>query len=241
MVSLVCLVSVVAYRTATPSPLLNRRVVRSPAPVAAATTSTEIIPRDVLFGNPEYAGPTISPDGSLLAYLRPDADGILNVWCRTVGGSDDRVVTADKYRGIRQAFWAEDSKTLLYMQDDAGDENFHLFAIDATTPSAVARDLTPFKGAKAQNVITNKRFPSELLVAINNRDPTKFDMYRCSLSTGELTLDTENPGNVVGWGTEDESFEVREGLELPFELAPSASLLAMCRGLTFDLVLAASG
>ena len=50
----------------------------------------------------------------------------MNVWCRTVGKTDDRVVTADKYRGIRQAFWAEDSKTLLYMQDFGGDENFHL-------------------------------------------------------------------------------------------------------------------
>lgn len=37
-------------------------------------------------------------------------------------------------------------------------------------------------------------------------------MYRCKLSTGELTLDTENPGGVLGWGTEDESFEVREAI-----------------------------
>ena len=95
------------------------------------------------------------------------------------------------------------------MQDDAGDENFHLFAIDATSPSSVARDLTPYKGAKAQNVITNKRFPDQLLVGINNRNPACFDMYRCDVASGKLTLDTENPGDVLGWGTEDESFEVR--------------------------------
>jgi len=185
---------------------------RAPSPILKFTTSTEVIPRDVLFDNPEYASPMLSPDGKLLAYLRPDADGVLNVWCRTVGGSDDRVVTADKYRGIRQAFWAEDSTTLLFMQDDAGDENFHLFAIDATQPSAVARDLTPFPGAKAQNVVTNKRFPDTVLVGVNKRNPAMFDMYRCSLATGELTLDTENPGDVLGWGTEDESFEVREAV-----------------------------
>ena len=189
----------------------NVRVAPS-VPQCALTTSKEIIPKDVLFGNPEYAGPTISPDGTLLAYLRPDSDGILNVWCRTVGKSDDRVVTNDKYRGIRNANWAEDSKNLLYMQDDGGDENFHLWSIDATDPSAVARDLTPFKGAKAQNLITNKRYPDTLLVGCNHRDPTKFDMYRCKLSTGELTLDTENPGGVLGWGSEDETFEVREAI-----------------------------
>ena len=62
---------------------------------------------------------------------------------------------------------------------------------------------------QAQNVITNKRFPDQLLVAINNRDPASFDMYRCDVASGALTLDTENPGDVLGWGTEDESFEVR--------------------------------
>ena len=77
----------------------------------ASTTSDTLVPREVLFGNPEYASPAISPDGRMLAYLRPD-DGVLNVWCRSVGGQDDRVVTSDCYRGIRQFFWAEDSQTL---------------------------------------------------------------------------------------------------------------------------------
>ena len=51
---------------------------------------------------------------------------------RSATGGDDRVVTEDTYRGIRQIFWAEDSKTLLYLQDDGGDENFHLFAVDVS-------------------------------------------------------------------------------------------------------------
>ena len=118
----------------------------------------------MLFGNPEYAAPALSPDGAHLAFLRPDANNVLNVWVRSAAGvssgvtvSTDRVVTRDTYRGIRQFFWAEDSATLLFLQDDGGDENFHLWAIDATTPGARARDLTPFQGVKAQNVITNKR------------------------------------------------------------------------------------
>ena len=189
----------------------------------ATTTSEEIIPREVLFGNPEYAAPSISPDGKYLAFLKPD-DGVLNVFIRTVGKQDDRVVTNDRLRGIRGVNWAEDSKTLLYNQDKGGDENFHLYAIDALTPGSEAIDLTPFDGAKAQNTITNKRFPDEILVAINNKDPTKFDMYRIDLpkaltgdALGALTLDTENPGGVVGWGTEDKSFEVREALVINSE------------------------
>lgn len=185
---------------------------RTSSHVAFATTAeAPLIPREVLFGNPEYAAPNLSPDGKFVAYLRPE-NGILNVWCRTLGGNDDRVVTADKYRGIRQFFWAEDSETLLYLQDNGGDENFHLWAIDAKNPLAAARDLTPFPGVKAQNVVTNKRFPETLYVALNNRSKTAFDMYRCILATGELTLDTENPGDVLGWGVEDESNEVRVAL-----------------------------
>jgi hypothetical protein len=36
---------------------------------------------------------------------------------KTVGQDDDKVVTADKKRGIRQYFWAEDSQTVIYMQN----------------------------------------------------------------------------------------------------------------------------
>ena len=102
----------------------------------------------------------------------------------------------------------------MYMQDTGGDENFHLWAIDATNPSSVAKDLTPFPGAKAQNVVTNKRFPNTVKVACNQRNPSAFDMYAVDLATGELTLDTENPGDVLGWGCYDETFEVREAIAM---------------------------
>jgi dipeptidyl aminopeptidase/acylaminoacyl peptidase len=55
------------------------------------------------------------------------------------------------------------------------------------------------------------------LVSTNARDPKVFDMYRCSYdmkdcSDGTLVMDTENPGNVIAWGIEDESNEVRFAL-----------------------------
>ncbi|HEY0129703.1 MAG TPA: hypothetical protein VGB40_11095, partial [Rubrobacteraceae bacterium] len=55
------------------------------------TSSPTLIPREVLFGNPEKAQPRLSPDGRRLAYLAP-VDGILNVWVGPVGstvGSED--------------------------------------------------------------------------------------------------------------------------------------------------------
>jgi hypothetical protein len=87
-----------------------------------------VIPREVLFGNPEKAGVEISPDGKLLAYRAPH-EGVLNVWVRTVGQNDDHVVTADKKRGIRWFIFQYDSEHVLYIQDLDGDENWHVLII----------------------------------------------------------------------------------------------------------------
>jgi len=182
----------------------------------ATTTSEEIIPREVLFGNPKYAAPQISPDGKYLLFLAPSSDkaAVLNVFVKGIEADNDsaRMVTADASRGIRQASWAPDSKTILFLQDFEGDENFHLWGIDAEAADSVAKELTPGKEVKASNLITNKRFKDEILVGTNERNPAFFDMYRLNYKTGEMTMDTENPGNVLGWGAEDSTFEVREAL-----------------------------
>jgi hypothetical protein len=59
-----------------------------------------LIPRAVLFGNPERVDPQISPDGRYLAHLRPDSSNVLQVWVRTIGQDDDRPITRDPKRGI---------------------------------------------------------------------------------------------------------------------------------------------
>jgi len=180
-----------------------------------ATTSEEIIPRAVLFGNPKNASPQISPDGNYLAYLAPSAeDDVLNIFVRAAADDDDDgavMVTSETSRGIRQYQWAQDGETLLYLQDVEGDENFHLWAVAASGEGA-PRDLTPGENVKASNLITNKRFPDELLVGTNERDPAVFDMYRVQYKTGARTLDTTNPGDVLGWGAEDATFQIREAL-----------------------------
>jgi dipeptidyl aminopeptidase/acylaminoacyl peptidase len=183
---------------------------------SAMTTSVDLIPREILFGNPTYASPLLSPDGTYLSYLAPSSEGVLNVFVKLVLEPLDnaRMITNDSSRGIRNAFWAQDSTTILYLQDFEGDENFHLWAIDVEDPLAKARDLTPGENVKASNIMTNKRFPEEILVGTNKRDPKCFDMYRCNYKTGDLTLKAENPGDVVGWGSEDMSFQVRQAVVL---------------------------
>jgi len=155
-----------------------------------------VIPRDLLFGNPERTSPALSPDGKRLGWLAPDTNNVLQVWVQTVGKADEKIVTADKKRGIRQYFWAKDNRTLLYLQDSDGDENFHIYGVDLEAGNV--RDFTPFQGVRAQISDVNPDFPDTVLVELNARDRSLFDVYRLNLRNGALDLDTENPGGVVG-------------------------------------------
>src|SRR5690242_10731439 len=81
-----------------------------------------LIPRAVLFGNPERSNPEISPDGKQIAWLAPDKGGVLNIWVDSIEGGKARVVTNESRRPIDWFAWAGDSKHLLYFQDNNGDE-----------------------------------------------------------------------------------------------------------------------
>jgi dipeptidyl aminopeptidase/acylaminoacyl peptidase len=172
----------------------------------ASAELPRLIPREVLFGNPEKFQPNVSPDGKRLAWLAPDEKNVLQVWVKTIGQNDEKKVTADKKRGIRQYFWAEDNRTLVYVQDLDGDENFHAYGVDLETGNV--RDFTPFQGVKAEIVAIDPNFPDELLVAMNLRDRKVFDVHRLQLRSGALALDTQNPGDVAGWRA-DAKFQVR--------------------------------
>jgi hypothetical protein len=173
------------------------------------TPNVPLIPREVLFGNPQRVAPRLSPDGERLAYLAP-REGVLNVWVGPVespaGGDDFGPVTNDRKRGIRTYFWAEDGTRIVYLQDEGGDENWRVHAVDPSKQED--RDLTPFEGVQAQIVDKSRRFPDALLVALNRENPELHDVYRLTLSTGDLDLVAKNPGNVVGW-VADAEFRVR--------------------------------
>jgi dipeptidyl aminopeptidase/acylaminoacyl peptidase len=178
----------------------------------AATSAVPLIPREVLFGNPEKTQPRLSPGGERLAYIVP-VDGVLNVWVGPVvpdaGGGGSEPVTRDTDRGIRQYFWAEDGTHLVYLQDKGGDENWRLYAVDPATKEI--RDLTPFENVQARPLEKDKRHPDELLIALNRRDPQVHDVYRLNLTTRDLEMVVENPGNVAGW-VADAELRVRGAL-----------------------------
>jgi dipeptidyl aminopeptidase/acylaminoacyl peptidase len=172
-------------------------------------TAPPLIPREILFGNPQRSNPQISRDGKYLAYLAPDDKNVLQVWLRTLGQEDDRQLTNDKERGIMAYFWTYNPEQLIYLQDSDGDENFHLYSVNIH--SNTVRDLTPFQGVKAQVIDLDRDFPNEILVGLNLNNPEKFDAYRINLNNGAVEFDTDNPGNIISW-TANARFEILAAL-----------------------------
>lgn len=157
-------------------------------------TEDMLIPRRILFGNPDRTSVSLSPDGRYLSYVAP-LDGVLNVWVADACDPSSAVpVTRDQGRGIRSYFWAYTGNHLIYIQDEDGNEDFHLFRVDLTDLQKPSQpfNLTPFKGVRAQVLKLSPHFPSEMLVGLNKRRPEFHDIYKMDLLTGKMTCLEEN-------------------------------------------------
>jgi dipeptidyl aminopeptidase/acylaminoacyl peptidase len=170
----------------------------------------ELIPREVLYGNPERSAARISPDGTRVAFLAP-VEGVLNVW--VAEGTDitnAMPVTDDRDRGIRSYLWARDNRHLLYVQDRGGDENWRLYSVDL--PTGHVADLTPFEGIQVQPIHLSSTRPSEVLVGINRTTPQYHDVYLINLDTETCELvatNTQFAGPSESAWFADDNYELR--------------------------------
>ncbi|MEQ3553871.1 S9 family peptidase [Pseudonocardia nematodicida] len=149
---------------------------------------------------PERTAATISPDGSRLAFLAPWKTR-LNVWVSDIDdpAAEPRCVTADETRPVQRYHWTDDPRWLLYLQDSGGDENWHIFRIDLDDADAPAVDLTPYPGATALGPEFPADRPGKVVVQLNAREATRFDLYEIDIATGEVTMLGESPGVASGW------------------------------------------
>ena len=165
----------------------------------------ELIPRSVLFGNPQRASARLSPNGKWMSFRAP-VDGILNIW---VGPADDfskaKPITKDIKRNIGGHYWAYTGEHILYSQDKAGNENWHVYATNVSTGET--KDLTPLEKVRGEIIATSHKFPDEILVGLNDRDPRFHDIYRVNLNTAERELVQINHG--VNSYITDDDYRVR--------------------------------
>jgi dipeptidyl aminopeptidase/acylaminoacyl peptidase len=159
-------------------------------------TARPLIPRRTLFDNPTFFGAKISPDGRWISWLAP-VDGVLNVWMAPA--SDVKAgepVTRTKGRPINWQDWSADGRFLMFLNDETGDENHHLFVVDPLTRAM--RDVTPLANVSVQLSLWSPDAPGDVAVGINDRDARWHDYYRIDLASGRRTLIWENTQELLG-------------------------------------------
>jgi dipeptidyl aminopeptidase/acylaminoacyl peptidase len=173
---------------------------------SAAADLPPLIDRELFFGDPEIVGAQLSPDGRYIAFIKP-LDGTRNVWVKKIDEPFDkaRPITADTRRPIPGYFWTQNGKYVLFVQDQAGDENYNVYAVDPAAKPAegqkvpAARNLTDVKGVRAFIYSVPESDPDTIYVGINDRDKAWHDLYRVKISTGERTLVRKNTDRISGW------------------------------------------
>ncbi len=157
-----------------------------------------IIPRKTLFGDPVAMDALVSPDGMWLSWIAP-FEGVLNIWKAPIGDiAQSAPITQTKGRPIWWHMWSQDSRFVLFTNDENGDENSHLFAADAA--SGELRDLTPLPDIAVTLMMASPDRPDEILVGINDRDPSWHDVWSINIATGERTLLWENTQELSSFG-----------------------------------------
>jgi len=177
-------------------------------PPAAAQSAglPPLLDRELFFGNPEIAAAQLSPDGQYMAFLKPWSD-TRNIWVKKTNEPFEaaRRVTAETKRPVPAFFWTRDSRLILYVKDNDGDENFNVWAVDpGATPVAgqdvpPSRNLTDAKGARAFIYDVPKTSPDTIYVGLNDRDAAWHDVYKVSISTGTRELVRKNTDRIAGW------------------------------------------
>ena len=167
------------------------------------STATSAIPPKIpvrdFFKNPESRGYLLSPDGKTLSYLAP-WESRMNIWVRPTAGGEAKRITSEKDRDIRDYFW-KGNQYVIYLQDNKGDENFHLFRVDLK--SGDIKDLTPFPKVRSELIDDlEDNSDTDILVTLNKRNPELFDAMRVNVATGEMKVAAENPGHVDHWVTD---------------------------------------
>lgn len=188
---------------------INRAVTSAPAGTdagaGAGAGDTPLIERERLFGNPSRVQGRLSPDGQWLSWIAP-FEGVLNLWVAPFDAPDQaRALTDERTRPIRSYFWSPDSRQLLFVNDQGGDENFRLYAV--AVESGERRTLTPQENVRVQVLGVSRHVPDYIMVGINDRDPRWHDVYRLDPASGELSLVLENEG--YGGFLLDENLDLR--------------------------------
>lgn len=162
--------------------------------VKVANISTEIF-----FKEPEKSFFKISPDGKYLSYLKTNK-GKLNIFVEEIKSEKTSQVTACEDYGIKYYQWVG-NKELFYVKEKDNDGNYQAFTV--SKDGKINRQIKTLPKTRIEVIDGLRDDRSSLLIALNERNPEYFDVYKLNIKTGEKTMVIKNPGNIVEWISDD--------------------------------------
>jgi len=156
------------------------------------------IPMKDFFRNPEKSSFKISPIGDYIAYMKP-WETRMNVFVMDMKTKIEVRLTSSNERGIYGFAWLN-NKRIVYVKDEGGNENMHLYAVDIDGSNEI--DLTPFEDVQARIIDDLEEDEDYIIIGLNKRDKKIHDPYRININNGNIELIAENPGNISSWMTD---------------------------------------
>lgn len=154
-----------------------------------------VIPINDFFKTPEKTQFRISPDGNYVAYLKSYKER-QNLFIRSLSDGRERVATTFDNYSVHDYFWTFNNQ-ILFTQDIIAKDEFNIYALDVTTLKL--RKILSENNVKIRILNRSRYQPDVINVAMNKRDPAKFDIYKLNTRTGELKPYLMNPGNITDW------------------------------------------
>ncbi len=170
-----------------------------------------LIPRHILFSDPEKLNVKLSPNGQFVSYLAPH-QGELNVWLAPIHALKEAKAVTQSHQPIKEHCWSSDGDFLLYIYDEKGDENWQLHGFDIKSNQHIA--YTP-KGCHAKIIHQSTKVPGKILIGLNQRDRHYHDVYLLDLQQNHLECVLEN--NHFWEFIADDEFNLTLGINITTE------------------------
>lgn len=185
------------------------------ASIARAGGQENHIPLELLFGNPERQAPTVSPDGSSIAYLAPQKDR-MHIWVRGIASgepeestTDPRTITEGIDGNIIQYVWAPSGESILVQVAESA-LVWQIYAIALEDGSKTK--LLPESAQRGSLAGISDNAPHHALLGAFEEGGTVPKIYRVDLRTGKPELAAPNEEGFSEF-LGDQNLRVRLGMK----------------------------
>lgn len=138
-----------------------------------------------LFQRPQRFAFAISPCGTYFSFRERQPDGKSHLYLQELTTGQTTCILQEGEEPIKGYGWLSPER-LYYIQDQGGDENYHLYACD--TDGSHALDLTPYPNCKVQIIALLRDDPKHIIIGMNKNNPQLFEPYRLNVYDGTTEL-----------------------------------------------------